>query len=130
MCLKFSVEKNLIRPYAYVYPPTFYTKIIILHYYLKRNIERDFHVLDQYIGNMVKAHVIFGMQKYLGEALIKCNASEKIGNTPISVSVYVNNKHICQYDFNGFFLLQFKDPIYGTKDTTFIHYASAAILCL
>jgi ABC-type multidrug transport system permease subunit len=63
---------------------------------------------DQNIGNMVKANVIFGMQQYLGEALMKCNVSEKIGNTPIS----------------------FRKPVYGSVDTTFIHYASAAILCL
>ncbi|KAL4131486.1 hypothetical protein QTP88_008794 [Uroleucon formosanum] len=63
---------------------------------------------DQYIGNMVKANVIFGMQEYLGVALAKCNVSSKIGNTPIS----------------------FKEPLYGSINTTFIHYASAAILCL
>jgi ABC-type multidrug transport system ATPase subunit/ABC-type multidrug transport system permease subunit len=63
---------------------------------------------DQYIGNMVKANVIFGMQEYLGVALTKCNVSTKVGNTPIS----------------------FKEPVYGTINTTFIHYASAAILCL
>ncbi|XP_025200629.1 ABC transporter G family member 23-like [Melanaphis sacchari] len=63
---------------------------------------------DQYIGNMVKANVIFGMQEYLGIALNKCNISSKIGNTPIS----------------------FREPVYGSVNTTFIHYASAAILCL
>ncbi|XP_026813048.1 ABC transporter G family member 23-like [Rhopalosiphum maidis] len=63
---------------------------------------------DQYIGNMVKANVIFGMQEYLGVALTKCNVSTKIGNTPIT----------------------FKEPVYGSINTTFIHYASAAILCL
>lgn len=63
---------------------------------------------DQYIGNMVKANVIFGMQEYLGIALTKCNVSTKIGTTPIS----------------------FREPVYGSVNTTFIHYASAAILCL
>lgn len=44
-----------------------------------------FFTIDQYIGNMVKANVIFGMQEYLGVALTKCNVSTKVGNTPISV---------------------------------------------
>lgn len=47
-------------------------------------------ILDQYIGNMVKANVVLGMQKYLGDALVKCNTSRKIGNTPISVSTFTS----------------------------------------
>jgi len=47
-----------------------------------------FFIIDQYIGNMVKANVIFGMQEYLGVALTKCNVSTKIGNTPISVGIF------------------------------------------
>lgn len=43
--------------------------------------------LDQYIGNMVKANVIYGMQEYLGESLKKCNVSSKIGTTPIKVGI-------------------------------------------
>ncbi|VVC43850.1 Hypothetical protein CINCED_3A015312 [Cinara cedri] len=63
---------------------------------------------NQYIGNMVKSSVIYGMQQYLGDALTNCNVSTKVGNIPIL----------------------FKTPIYGSVDTTFIHYASASILCL
>jgi len=37
---------------------------------------------------MVKANVIYGMQEYLGAALVKCNVSSKIGNTPISVCIF------------------------------------------
>lgn len=47
-------------------------------------------ILDQYIGNMVKANVIFGMQAYLGESLKKCNVSSKIGTTPIQVGILHN----------------------------------------
>jgi len=46
-------------------------------------------IVDQYIGNMVKANVIFGMQEYLGVALTKCNVSTKIGNTPITVCIFI-----------------------------------------
>jgi len=46
-------------------------------------------IVDQYIGNMVKANVIFGMQEYLGVALNKCNVSSKVGNTPISVCIFI-----------------------------------------
>jgi len=48
-----------------------------------------FVIVDQYIGNMVKANVIFGMQEYLGVALNKCNVSSKVGNTPISVCIFI-----------------------------------------
>lgn len=47
----------------------------------------NFFILDQYIGNMVKANVIFGMQDYLGVSLTKCNVSTKVGATPIKVGV-------------------------------------------
>lgn len=47
-----------------------------------------FFFLDQYIGNMVKANVIFGMQDYLGQALTRCNTSSKVGNIPLSVCVF------------------------------------------
>lgn len=52
------------------------------HYY------NNIFILDQYIGNMVKANVLFGMQDYLGGALTKCNVSTKVGATPIKVSVF------------------------------------------
>ncbi|XP_050422557.1 ABC transporter G family member 23-like isoform X2 [Adelges cooleyi] len=63
---------------------------------------------DQYIGNMVKANVLYTTQEFLQGALRRCNVNEKIANIPIS----------------------FKTPVYGSIHTSFIHYASAAILCL
>lgn len=101
-------------------------------------------LVDQYIGNMVKANVIYGMQEYLGDALTNCDVSTKIGNIPISVGVWKKNLkkilipeintlkciHVCIHFFIIIIKWQFKEPIYGSVDTTFIHYASAAILCL
>lgn len=41
---------------------------------------------DKYIGSLLKIKILNGIQEYLGEALSKCNASNKIGTNPLLVT--------------------------------------------
>lgn len=90
MSLKRSILANRYKMYDFFNCVHTTQQAIFSQSITEHNITIYFFVLDQYIGNMVKASVVLGMQQYLGDALVKCNVSRKIGNTPIFVSIFTN----------------------------------------
>ncbi|XP_050542631.1 ABC transporter G family member 20-like [Daktulosphaira vitifoliae] len=63
---------------------------------------------DLIIGNLMRANVLLGTQDFMHDLLRRCNVNEKVGSIP----------------------LRFNKPVYGSMDSSFIHYSSAAVLCL